>query len=129
MCPCYVLNCSESRNESAVCVQTKMVHRSPQGQASLVSMQRCCVCFTEFSSLSSNVKLPCGHNQACSNCWRQFILAKLEDGHASHLQCMSVGCHMPVPLSEARKVLTDERYDLGCLSSSCLHSVQFLGWK
>ena len=95
----------------AVFVQTKLVHRNPQGQASLVTMQMCCVCFTEFSSLSSNVKLPCNHNDACSNCWRQFILAKLEDGHASHLQCMAAGCHMPVPLSEARKVLTDEKCD------------------
>lgn len=96
-------------------MQNELVHPNPKGQASLVSMQMCCVCFTEFSSLSTTVKLPCGHNNACSNCWRQFILAKLEDGHGAHLQCMTQGCHMLVPLSEAQKVLTEER----CAATPC----------
>lgn len=86
-------------------------------------MQTCSVCFESFSPLSKNVKLSCGHEVACSNCWRQYITATLEEGFSSHLQCMEPQCKAPVPLSEARNVLTDQRCDmLCCARASCCSS-------
>jgi hypothetical protein len=74
------------------------------------SMQTCCICFQHFSKVERNVTLPCGHDITCSACWGKYIVALLEDGQAAHLQCIEPSCACPVPLEEAKKVISAQKY-------------------
>lgn len=73
------------------------------------SMQTCCVCFQQYSTLDTNVVLPCGHTSTCVACWQLYIASQLDDGKGAALHCTEPGCGMPLPLEEAKKVLSHER--------------------
>ena len=96
-CLCFNLDLSMQKGSSSA--STSKVDNAP------AQMQMCCVCFLSFATNAVNVRLPCGHNDTCPACWRRYIMSKLDDGQAAHLQCTQPGCRMAVPLAEAKRVL------------------------
>jgi hypothetical protein len=101
--------CPETRSQQMLTVthdvQKGLRVHQPNSATVRPSMRTCSVCFQAFSPDAENVTLPCGHDSTCARCWGLYIMSKLEEGQAAHIQCTEPGCSMPVPLAEAKRVL------------------------